>query len=118
MNQYVKNYNYEIRWYRYLLGEPSADNYCGSGWTNVDAAINENNIQRTNDPYKIILKPDAQKLATESVKAIILFGKAPGYEVINITEEEFISSPGKYYYKDNNDYINCLDISWDTIKDK
>ena len=118
MNQYVKNYDYEIRWYRYLLGEPSADNYCGSGWTNVDAAINENNIQRTNDPYKIILKPDAQKLATESIKAIILFGKAPGYEVISITEEDFISSPGKYYYKDNDDYINCLDISWDTIKDK
>lgn len=118
MNQYVKNYDYEIRWYRYLLGEPSADNYCGSGWTNVDAAINENNIQRTNDPYKIILKPDAQKLATESIKAIILFGKAPGYEVISITEEDFISSPGKYYHKDNDDYINCLDISWDTIKDK
>ena len=118
MNQYVKNYDYEIRWYRYLLGEPSADNYCGSGWTDVDAAINENNIQRTNDPYKIILKPDAQKLATESIKAIILFGKAPGYEVISITEEDFISSPGKYYHKDNDDYINCLDISWDTIKDK
>lgn len=119
MNQYVKDYEYEIRWYRYLIGEPSADNYCGSSWTSITNEINNKNIEyNSNNPFQITLIPDAEHLQTESIKAIILFGKAPGYDVVTPTEREYLSSTAKYYYKDNDNYINCLNISWDNVKDK
>ena len=52
MNQYVKDYEYEIRWYRYLIGEPSADNYCGSSWTSITNEINNKNIEyNSNNPF-------------------------------------------------------------------
>lgn len=119
MNQYVKDYEYEIRWYRYLIGEPSADNYCGSSWTSITDEINSKNIEyNSSNPFQITLIPDVEHLQTESIKAIILFGKAPGYDIATPTDEEYLASPAKYYYKDNDDYINCLDVKWDSVKDK
>lgn len=78
--------NYEIRWYRYHLGAPSADEYCGVYWDRV----NDNSTKR----FSYTLDPDITK-ATEQVKVIILYnGVALRSEILSFrNEKEVINQP-------------------------
>jgi hypothetical protein len=44
-----ENYPYEIRWYRYVMGEPAADGYVTGGWTSIDNEINRDILTRANE---------------------------------------------------------------------
>lgn len=58
-----KNNIYEIRWYRYRLGAPSADEYSGVYWDRIADNTNK---------FSYVLEPQ-QNHAVEQVKAIILY---------------------------------------------
>lgn len=101
-------YEYEIRWYRYSLGEPSADNYCGPGWTDPIHERNIDTFKISEDKYSATLQPDVSLKDVEQVKVIILFGPAPGYtQVQSLSEADYEENPAKYYIYENNQYINC-----------
>lgn len=68
---------YEIRWYQYKLGAPSADEYSGVYWKRLDG----NNFYYT-------LKPDIKK-EIEQIKAIILFNnKVIRSNILTFTNEK------------------------------
>ena len=69
-------YDYEIRWYRYKLGQPSADEYCGPGWINPNP-LDETFVINNKNNFKAILNPDVSTKETEQIKVIILFGTPP-----------------------------------------
>ena len=103
-------YEYEIRWYRYILGEPSADNYCGPGWTSPSHERNKEAfiISAAEKGYVATLQPDVALMEVEQIKVIILFGQAPGYtHVQSLTKTTYDMNPAKYYILENNQYINC-----------
>ena len=59
--------DYTIKWYRYRLGAPSADQYSGVYWEDVTPQGENNNIINS---FSFILDPDTNR-DTEQVKAII-----------------------------------------------
>lgn len=69
---------YEIRWYKYKLGAPSADEYSGVYWERIK---NESNFYYT-------LDPDVKK-EIEQIKAIILYNdKVIRSNIITFTNEK------------------------------
>lgn len=60
---------FEIRWYKYVLGAPSADEYSGVYWQRQ----NPNDIHQ----FEYVLYPDAVYNAVERIKAIVLFNGQP-----------------------------------------
>ena len=79
------NLDYEVRWYRYRLGAPRADEYSGVYWDRI--TTNEKSFQEN-------LNPDTTK-AKEMVKIIILYNNIP-YRSNIITfqnEKEVINQP-------------------------
>lgn len=108
-------YEYEIRWYRYILGEPSADAYSGPGWT---PPSHERNIERfkiSDDQFSATLIPDTALIATEQIKVILLMGSPPNYySVDDLTKTRYERDPSNYYIKNDDDtYINCRNLAWD-----
>lgn len=108
--------NYEVRWYRYRVGAPAADEYCGVYWeqvnilteeqwnsalveVNTDTILTEieknNKIKELNDIYykhsfKYIFNPDVNK-QQEKIKAIVVYeGNTPyrSNEIIFNNEEQ------------------------------
>lgn len=73
---------YEIRWYRYKLGVPSADEYSGVYWQRLEGK-----------DFYFTLEPDLAK-ESEMIKAIILFnGKVIRSNILTFTnEKEVINS--------------------------
>lgn len=73
---------YEIRWYRYKLGVPSADEYSGVYWQRFEGK-----------DFQFTLEPDLAK-ESEMIKAIILFnGKVIRSNILTFTnEKEVINS--------------------------
>jgi hypothetical protein len=74
--------DYEIRWYRYKLGAPSADEYSGVYWEKL------NEEDDTKSFFQKII-PD-KTLAEEKVKVIIFYNNNRYYanEIIFTNEEE------------------------------
>ena len=119
-------YEYEIRWYRYILGEPSSDNYGGPGWTNP--AHERNRIvsmtdeqgkphyafEVSEDNFSATLFPDVSLIATEQIKVIILFGAAPGYTLLqSLSDTTYNHNPAQYYIRDTNGkYHNCQNLPY------
>lgn len=108
-------YEYEIRWYRYILGEPSADAYSGPGWT---PPTHERNVERfkiSDDSFSATLIPDTALIATEQIKVILLMGTPPAYySVDNLTKIRYERDPSNYYIKNADDtYTNCRNLTWD-----
>lgn len=61
----------EVRWYRYALGAPSADEYSGVYWKRVEAA--QSAISSTSGmEFQFSFIPDVKK-SEEKIKAIILY---------------------------------------------
>lgn len=84
--------DYEIRWYRYVFGSPSADEYSGVYWRRV----NEENLHS----YTYNFIPNGKK-ANELVKAILIQDGVPfisntltftnEQEVVNDATKDFVS---------------------------
>lgn len=61
----------EVRWYKYALGAPSADEYSGVYWKRVDAT--QSTISSTSGmEFQFSFVPDVKK-SEEKIKAIILY---------------------------------------------
>lgn len=76
--------DYEIRWYRYKLGEPTPDEFCGAHWMRfygckqeVDRATGEcyltknDNVDKATNLLEVIFYPNVNN-QTERLKAVIL----------------------------------------------
>ena len=88
--------NYEIRWYRYELGIPSADEYSGVYWARVDDG-NNNSFDYTLIPRK--------KHNEELIKAIVLYdGKAFTSNILTFTNQRKTINDATI------DFINGLSI--------
>lgn len=89
--------NYEIRWYRYELGIPSADEYSGVYWERVD--------DDNNNPFDYTLLP-RKKHNQELIKAIILYnGKAYVSNTLTFTNQRETINDATV------DFINGLSIT-------
>ena len=64
-------YNYEVRWYRYQLGAPSADEYSGVYWKNLSKQVS------TEGEHIYTIQDDAWKL--ENKKCEPGFKREPGF---------------------------------------
>lgn len=89
--------NYEIRWYRYELGIPSADEYSGVYWERVD--------DDNNNPFDYTLFP-RKKHNQELIKAIVLYdGKAFVSNTLTFTNQRETINDATV------DFINGLSIT-------
>lgn len=124
MSPEITGYDYEIRWYRYLMGEQASDAYVTGGWVNMSDPLNEGVLiagdnQTYKKIYQTILKPAAAKQSQEEIKAIVLFGQAPEYERHTFPEddeealEEFNKNAARYFVIENDNYVNCKDKKYD-----
>ena len=66
--------DYEIRWYQYDLGAPSADEYCGVYWKSVNKSESGKNFN-----YSFIPR---EKHNEERIKVIIIYNEKPYYSNI------------------------------------
>lgn len=126
--------DYEIRWYRYVQGEPSSDGYVSSGWIDIDNELNKGtdtdeakrvfyrqNASNKKQCYEVILHPDSSKQDFEEIKAIILFGQEPEHLEYNFPDntyeafKEYNKNKARYYIKENEEYINCANKSFNYI---
>lgn len=128
MNSTIEEYIYEIRWYRYIMGQPAADAYVTEGWVNIDNPLNKSNEEletdrifykknnNDNHAFETVLRPDAENQSTEQIRAIILIGNPPDYVKYNFSDNieeakvEYDKNPERYYIKDAenpDNFINC-----------
>lgn len=97
INEDTKLSNYEIRWYRYELGIPSADEYSGVYWERVDDG--------NNNPFDYTLIP-RKKHNEELIKAIVLYdGKALTSNTLTFTNQRETINDATV------DFINGLSIT-------
>lgn len=80
---YYKAYEvegFEIRWYRYELGAPSADEYCGLYWTRIPNQVEglETYVDADEPAFNCTLMPDCIYNKTEQIKVIILIDQEDG----------------------------------------
>ena len=67
------------------------------------------------------MHPDSSKQDFEEIKAIILFGKEPGYLEYNFPDntyeafKEYSKNKARYYIKENEQYINCANKNFNYI---
>ena len=88
--------NYEIRWYRYELGAPSADEYSGVYWESVDDG-NGNQFDYTLIPRK--------RHDEELIKAIVIYdGKSYTSNILTFTNEREVINSATI------DFLNGLSI--------
>ena len=96
VNESSKLSNYEIRWYRYELGAPSADQYSGVYWESVDDG-NDNKFDYTLIPRK--------KHNEELIKAIVIYnGKSYTSNILTFTNEREVINDATI------DFLNGLSI--------
>lgn len=101
-------YEFEIRWYRYILGEQSSDIYSGAGWTNIAHERNDGVFTVNANSFSAELNPDTGLMSIEQVKAVVLFGPAPGYNLVQeLNEIAFKANRAKYYELVNEQFYNC-----------
>ena len=91
---------YEIRWYRYKLGAPSADEYSGVYWERIEG-----------NSFYYDFKPNVKK-EQEQIKAIILFNdKVIRSNILTFTnEKEVINEPTSQFLQGLN--IWCKDNTY------
>lgn len=96
----TSNLEYEIRWYRYKLGAPSADEYSGVYWERIEG-----------NSFYYDFKPDVKK-EQEQIKAIILFNdKVIRSNILIFTnEKEVINEPTSQFLQGLN--IWCKDNTY------
>lgn len=123
MSPEIDDDKYEIRWYRYVMGEPAADDYVTGGWTSIDNEINKEFLTRKDENplqcFEVTLTPEADKRESEQIKAIILYGDKPeDYEKYTFVEnplealQEYSKNPRRFYVKDGDEYKNCADLPY------
>lgn len=96
VNESSKLSDYEIRWYRYELGAPSADQYSGVYWESVDDG-NNNKFDYTLIPRK--------KHNEELIKAIVIYnGKSYTSNILTFTNEREVINDATI------DFLNGLSI--------
>lgn len=70
--------NYEIRWYRYMLGSPSDDSYSGVFYKRINPANGKVwNEGAATKSFTCVFIPDSTANEEEKIKAVILFGDEP-----------------------------------------
>lgn len=70
--------NYEIRWYRYVLGLPSNDSYSGVFYKRINPANGEAWSEgAATKSFTCVFTPDSASNEEEKIKAVILFGNEP-----------------------------------------
>lgn len=70
--------NYEIRWYRYVLGSPSDDSYSGIFYKRINPANGEVWSEgAAAKSFTCVFTPDSTANEEEKIKAVILFGDEP-----------------------------------------
>lgn len=95
ITEYKKDDTFEVRWYRYEFGAPSADEYSGVYWTAIED--NKNNFY-----YQ--LKPRSNK-NQEQIKVIILYnGKVYRSNIITFNNEKQVPNDATI------DSLNALSI--------
>lgn len=124
------NVNYEIRWYKYILGSAAADEYCGVYWDRINPASGKRLFYRDNKWYekelvagveqdKVIenlntksftckFTPDCKK-NQEKIKCIILVNNNIPYrsnEILFENEQEVIDTSVQIF-------VNALQIKED-----
>lgn len=73
--------DYEIRWYRFRMGAPSADEYSGVYWDRVNEAGDNNDL------FSYILNP-APNTSSEQIKAIVFYdNKVIRSNILTFTNE-------------------------------
>ena len=123
MSPEIDDDKYEIRWYRYVMGEPAADDYVTGGWTSIDNEINKEFLMHKDENplqcFEVTLKPEADKRESEQIKAIILYGDKPDdYEKYTFADnalealQEYSKNPRRFYVKDGDEYKNCADLPY------
>lgn len=73
--------SFEIRWYRYQLGAPAADEYCGIYWTripNQQGGVTTTCVDADEPAFHCTLYPDSIYNKTEQIKVIILIKQEDG----------------------------------------
>lgn len=96
VNESSKLSDYEIRWYRYELGAPSADQYSGVYWESVNDG-NDNKFDYTLIPRK--------KHNEELIKAIVIYnGKSYTSNILTFTNEREVINDATI------DFLNGLSI--------
>lgn len=96
VNESNKLSDYDIRWYRYELGSPSADEYSGVYWESVDDG-NGNQFDYTLIPRK--------KHDEELIKAIVIYdGKSYTSNILTFTNEREVINSATI------DFLNGLSI--------
>ena len=96
VNESSKLSDYDIRWYRYELGAPSADEYSGVYWESVDDG-NGNQFDYTLIPRK--------KHDEELIKAIVIYdGKSYTSNILTFTNEREVINSATI------DFLNGLSI--------
>ena len=96
VNESSKLSDYDIRWYRYELGSPSADEYSGVYWESVDDG-NGNQFDYTLIPRK--------KHDEELIKAIVIYdGKSYVSNILTFTNEREVINSATI------DFLNGLSI--------
>lgn len=96
VNESSKLSDYDIRWYRYELGSPSADEYSGVYWESVDDG-NGNQFDYTLIPRK--------KHDKELIKAIVIYdGKSYTSNILTFTNEREVINSATI------DFLNGLSI--------
>ena len=96
VNESSKLSDYDIRWYRYELGAPSADEYSGVYWESVDDG-NGNQFDYTLIPRK--------KHDEELIKAIVIYdGKSYVSNILTFTNEREVINSATI------DFLNGLSI--------
>ncbi len=90
----------EVRWYRYALGAPSADEYSGVYWTKI-----------AENSFDCVFIPDVSK-AQEQIKAVLIYdGTAVTSNILTFTnDEEVVSDATKEFVAGLN--IWCADGSY------
>ena len=96
VNESSKLSDYDIRWYRYELGAPSADEYSGVYWESVDDG-NGNQFDYTLIPRK--------RHDEELIKAIVIYdGKSYTSNILTFTNEREVINSATI------DFLNGLSI--------
>lgn len=88
---------FEIRWYRFTQGAAPADKYCGVNWERITVNSTQANVGPKD--FTIAFKPN-KAAVTEQIKAIVLYGQAPGYYEYKMCPFQDLDNFKSTYYKD------------------
>ena len=85
---------FEVKWYRYELGNPTVDGYGGVNWKSVES----------DKLFSYSFLPDLEE-SQEKIKAVIIYNNEPIYSnIITFNNERYVSNPSTL------DQINGLNL--------